>query len=88
LKDLEDCLHVSRRTIFKWKSEGRIEFAKSQAIRIGKIKEIDIADRTVTDYLRRLVNVGHLEQPKHGIYRKVTIEKVQESKPDENENEQ
>ena len=63
------------------------EFSKAQAIAIGKTKEIDIAARTVTKYLRRLVNAGHLEQPKHGIYRQIRIEKVQESEPNENEQE-
>ena len=28
LKDLEDRLHVSRRTLFKWKSEGKMKFSQ------------------------------------------------------------
>ena len=60
-------------------------FTRLMAKEIGETEEIGIADRTVTNYLRMLATAGYLEQPKHGFYRKIKIEKVQESEPDENE---
>jgi len=44
LKDLEDRLHVSRRTLFKWKSEGRMRFSQ-----IGK--KIFITDSELKRFL-------------------------------------
>ena len=61
------------------------EFTKFIALELGRTEEIGIADRTVTKYLSNLITAGHLEQPKHGFYRKMKIEKTQESEPDENE---
>ena len=63
------------------------EFTRLMAKELGETKEIGIADRTVTNYLSKLITAGYLEQPKHGFYRKIKIEKVQESVPDENEQE-
>ena len=44
LKDLEDSLHVSRRTLFKWKSEGRMQFSQ-----IGK--KIFVTDAELKRFL-------------------------------------
>ena len=45
LKDLEDSLHVSRRTLFKWKSEGRMRFSQ-----IGK--KIFVTDAELQRFLK------------------------------------
>lgn len=59
------------------------EFSKAEAIEIGK--EIDIAERTVSKYLDKLLKAGHLEQPKFGRYRNAGIGETQNSTPNDSQ---
>jgi len=44
LNDLEEMLHVSRRTLFKWKSEGKLNFTQ-----IGK--KLYVTDSDLREFL-------------------------------------